>query len=144
MSEMDLIISSMLFALDTEGKIIAGGSFNEYNGDATGQDIARLNPDGTLDETFVTGTGFFSGGYGTVYALAAQDDGKIIVGGHFTEYNSDFVYNIARLNPDGTLDETFVTGDGFNEIVYSVGIQDDGKIIVGVTLRSTTALPQTI
>ena len=52
--------------------------------------------------------------------MAAQDDGKIIVGGHFTEYNSDFVYNIARLNPDGTLDETFVTGDGFNEIVYSV------------------------
>ena len=40
---------------------------------------------------------------------------------------------IARLNADGTPDTTFTTniGTGFNNDVYAVAVQSDGKIIVG-------------
>ncbi len=68
--------------------------------------IARLNSDGTLDTTFITGMGADS----YVYAITLQPDGKILIGGDFTEYNGTTANRIARLNADGTLDTTFTTG----------------------------------
>ena len=111
----------------SDGKIIVGGWFNEYNGESV-NGIARLNTDGTLDSTFDTGTGF----NGSVNTLALQPNGKIIVGGWFDEYNGETIgYGIARLNTDGTLDSTFDPGTGFNGYIHTITQQSDGKIIVG-------------
>ena len=87
--------------------------------------------DGTPDTAFTTNTG--TGFNGTVRAVAVQSDGKIIVGGSFATLNSTTVNRIARLNADGTPDTTFTTniGTGFNNDVYAVAVQSDGKIIVG-------------
>jgi hypothetical protein len=41
-------------------KIIAGGDFVSYNGN-TANKIIRLNTDGSIDGTFVSGLGFSSG-----------------------------------------------------------------------------------
>jgi uncharacterized delta-60 repeat protein len=119
-------------ALQSDGKILVGGSFNDYNGTPIGDAIARLNADGTLDTGFVTGSGF-SGlkGVGDVNALALQSDGKILVGGNFFDYNGVGISYIARLNADGTLDTGFVTGSGFGSIVNALALQSDGKILVG-------------
>ena len=114
------------FAIQNDGKILVGGAFTTYDSDPVAG-TARLNTDGSLDETFVTGDGFDS----IVQALAIQNDGKIIVGGIFTTYDSDPAVKIARLNTDGSLDETFVTGDGFDAGVNAVTIDADGKILVG-------------
>ena len=66
-----------------DGKILIGGDFTTLspNGGAavTRNHIARLNPDGTLD------TAFNPNANGSVYAIAVQADGKILVGGDFTE-----------------------------------------------------------
>ena len=65
-------------------------------------------------------------------ALAVQPDGKIVVGGSFDAFGDQGIrYNIARLNPDGTREEGFNPGKGVNGVVYSVALQNDGKILLG-------------
>ncbi|MBL0025166.1 MAG: delta-60 repeat domain-containing protein, partial [Saprospiraceae bacterium] len=59
-----------------------------------------------------------------------QVDGKIIIGGLFTEYNGTIRNHIARLNANGSLDETFNTGIGANNTIRVANIQSDGKIII--------------
>ncbi|GAG16249.1 unnamed protein product, partial [marine sediment metagenome] len=44
---------------------------------------------------------------GWVYALAVQADGKILVGGSFTWLRGERRARIGRLNPDGTIDDSF-------------------------------------
>lgn len=113
-------------ALQEDNKIIIGGRFINYDGqDRNG--IARLNTDGSLDPGFDPGTGFDGG----VEALAIQPDGKIIVGGNFSNFNGISRKSIARLNADGSLDTSFDPGTGFNHQVHAVVIQPDGKIVAG-------------
>ena len=92
-------------AVQADGKLVVGGAFSSIGGQPR-NDIARLNPDGSLDATFdpnVTETT----GTGAVEALAVQADGKIVVGGVFTSVDGQTRNNIARLNPDGSLDACF-------------------------------------
>ncbi len=105
-------------AVQSDGKILCGGSFTSYNG-TTRNYIARLNTDGTLDSSFTTGTGFNS----TVSAIAIQADGKIVCGGGFTTYNGTSSNYIARLNTDGILDTSFNIGTGFNSTVNALAIK---------------------
>ncbi len=112
-------------AIQSDGKILLGGSFDTYNG-IDEKRIIRLNPDGTKDTSFNTGTGFSF----FVKSLALQTDGKILVGGWFSYYNGITENYIIRLNADGTKDTSFTTGSGFNNVVNSIALQSDGKIIV--------------
>lgn len=111
--------------IQTDGKIIIGGMFTSYNGSARNR-IARLNADGTLDITFNPGTGANS----DVNTIAIHPNGKIIIGGNFTNYNSTTRNRIVRLNEDGTFDSTFFMGTGASNQVYKITIQTDGKIII--------------
>jgi uncharacterized delta-60 repeat protein len=114
----------------TDNKIIIGGGFSNYNGDSSNK-LVRLNTDGSIDNTFSIGSGIGSGGKATVYSIAIQSDGKILVGGDFDDYNSNISKRIIRLNTDGSVDSSFNIGYGFNGKVYSIAIQSDGKILVG-------------
>ncbi|NIR63815.1 MAG: delta-60 repeat domain-containing protein, partial [Gammaproteobacteria bacterium] len=40
-------------------------------------------------------------------AIAAQPDGKILIGGGFTTINGETQYRVGRLNADGTRDASF-------------------------------------
>ena len=50
-----------------------------------------------------------------VYALALQADGRLLVGGDFTMANGLARQRIARLNTDGSLDQTFSSTSPFAE-----------------------------
>jgi uncharacterized delta-60 repeat protein len=113
-------------AIQSDGKIIAGGNFSTFNGSNVGS-IARLNTDGSLDASFNTGTGYNS----EVWTISIQSDGKIIVGGYFTSFNGTAKNRISRLNTDGSIDATFNIGTGFGAEVFTSKVQTDGKIIVG-------------
>lgn len=134
--------SGMLFtdgvealALQPDGKIVIGG------GGSAGTYVARINSDGSPDSTFMTniGTGVNFG----VQTVAIQPDQKILIGGYFTRFDGSTVNRIARLNPDGSLDTSFATniGVGLNDSVWGIGLQSDGKIVIGgdfATLDGTT------
>lgn len=93
-----------------------------------GGGLTRLNPDGSLDETFMNP---WPGDWApSVRCLAVQGDGRILVGGEFMEPRT----GIARFHSDGSLDETFTPPllpayDGTT--VNAIVVQPDGKILVG-------------
>jgi uncharacterized delta-60 repeat protein/uncharacterized repeat protein (TIGR02543 family) len=120
-------------AVQSDGKILLGGSFTSYGLSTLRSGIMRLNADGSLDTNFTVGTGTTNSGTGTeyVYAIAVQSDGKILIGGSFAKYNGTVRGHIARLNTDGTLDTTFDPGTGTSGTIYSIAIQSDGKILIG-------------
>jgi uncharacterized delta-60 repeat protein len=82
---------------------------------------------GTFDLTFDTGNILSS----SVRALVLQPDGKVLVGGQFTEFDGTTRNRIARLNNDGSLDASFNPGTGFDNIVHTLALQPDGKVLVG-------------
>ena len=112
--------------LQSDGKIIVGGSFTSYNGYPAGR-LIRLNPDGTYDTTFNTITGATTG---IIYDICEQNDGKIIIVGSFTKYNGVTVNRIARILPDGALDITFNTGSGSTSNITNVEVLPNEKILL--------------
>ena len=112
-------------AIQSDGKMIVGGYFSDYNG-TPANFIIRLNSDGSVDTSFVYGLGFNS----SVFSIAIQSDGKILVGGGFTDYNGTSANRIIRLNSDGSIDTSFVTGTGLDNTVFIIA-QSDFKILLG-------------
>ncbi len=125
-------------ALQADGKTIVGGDFT-MAGQAARSHIARIDVAGGLDATFKDGTVF----NGTVNAVAAQADGKFIVGGDFTSTQPVSRTRIARVQADGTLDASFNPGVGANGVVYAVAVQADGKIVIGGTFTSVGGTART-
>jgi uncharacterized delta-60 repeat protein len=90
------------------------------------------------DGQLITDFGYGSNDYG--YSAAIQADGKILVAGssrtHYSNYNFNYNFALARYNPDGTLDTSFdsdgmaTTDFGNYDQAYSVAVQADGKILV--------------
>lgn len=117
--------------IQNNGKIIIGGSFIFFNGISKNR-IVRLNSDGSIDNTFNIGYGAND----IVRNAIIQTDGKIIIGGDFTTYNGTARNRIARINVDGTLDSSFNPGLGADNSVYTISIQNDGKIFIGGTFTS--------
>ena len=130
-------------ALQTDGKIVVGGSGINFDGNTQSIVVARYNANGTLDGSFGNG-----GADARVIAnnieardIAIQQNGKIVaaLGSNFA-ITSDFT--LIRYNPNGSLDATFgsggvVTTDFSNNMDVSSGvaIQADGKILAaGVTI----------
>jgi uncharacterized delta-60 repeat protein len=86
--------------------------------------------DVTLSGTQVRADGDFdSSTNGTVYGMAVQPDGKMMLGGNFTSVCGVPRNHIARLHADGTLDTAF--DPNANGIVFSLALQADGRILVG-------------
>jgi uncharacterized delta-60 repeat protein len=124
----------------SDGKLVIGGDFTTLN-QISANRIVRLNPDGTRDSSFNTGTGI--GGV-AVHSIIQQSDGKLVIGGEISLYNSPYSFvsanKILRLNIDGTRDNEFVTGTGFNSpaalnlpvpSIYSIIQQADGRLVMG-------------
>lgn len=108
------------------GKILIGGDFQNVDG-APRSRIARLNPDGTLDTSFDPGYGADD----TVYAITLQPNGQILAGGSFHTVGGLPFNSIVRLNPDGSIDQTFNPGSGADDTIYTINVQPDGGIFAG-------------
>ncbi|HEX9979021.1 MAG TPA: T9SS type A sorting domain-containing protein [Flavobacterium sp.] len=113
-------------ALQQDEKIIIGGDFLSYDGN-TKKRLARLNTDGSIDPTFNIG----SGANKLILDAVIQPDSKVIVTGEFTIFNNTSKKRIARLNQDGSIDNTFNIGYGANNIITNCLLQPDGKILIG-------------
>ena len=96
--------------------------------------LGRFNADGSLDGSF--GLVIGDRDSGSANALAVQPDGKVLVGGTFFSINGTNRHGIARLNANGSLDNSFNPGTGANGNVSSLALQPDGKILVGGSFAS--------
>jgi uncharacterized delta-60 repeat protein len=66
---------------------------------------------------------------GAVQCTAIQSDGKILIGGSFTQVNGVPRNNLARLNSDGSLDLSFDPNP--DNVINCVAVQVNGMIIIG-------------
>ena len=118
-------------ALQPDGKILVAGDFTSFDQKPWGR-LVRLNPSGRADTSFDPG----SGADGQIFAVAVQPDGKIVIGGDFTRFNLVERNRIARLNPDGSLDNTFNPGAGPNTGIRCLALQPDSKVLIGGVFTS--------
>jgi len=111
----------------SDSKFLISGGYIKYSG-VTTRSIIRINDNGTIDNTFVSGSGFTNG---TVYSLALQSDGKILCGGDFSTYSGFSIIDIIRLTTGGTRDASFTSYFSAVEdnFVRKVIVQPDGKIL---------------
>ncbi|MFY7997673.1 MAG: hypothetical protein ACOVSW_03655, partial [Candidatus Kapaibacteriota bacterium] len=124
----------------SDGNIYIGGNFTTYNG-TTVNGLALIDPtSGNLIPGFTTNAGaglttIAPGpvGVGEVFTMAVQTDDKVVIGGTFELFNGVPRVSIARVNSDGTLDPTFVPGNGPFDPANGDGICcDAGGVYPGV------------
>src|SRR5437588_8377618 len=114
--------------LQSGGRIIVAGRFTSFSGLIHNRSC-RLNANGSVDQTFGLGNGINN----AALALALQTDGRVIVGGQFSQVDLTQRFNLARLNSDGSVDLSFDPGNGPNGDVNAIVIQSDGGIVIGGT-----------
>ncbi len=120
----DLSSKVLGLALQPDGNIVVGGSFDTVNGVSRSR-IVRLDPDGGVDVAFDPG----SGANADILVVVAQPDGKLLVGGAFTQLNGAAFGRIARLHADGSPDLSFnpdADGD-----IRALSLLPDGRVVVG-------------
>ena len=79
--------------------------------------------DGALDMSFDPNPD------GAINAIAVQNDGKILLGGSFTNIAGEPRNRIARLNTNGTVDTSFRAVD-VNDQVFAIAVQSNGAIVL--------------
>ncbi|WP_269234081.1 T9SS type A sorting domain-containing protein [Flavobacterium flavigenum] len=117
---------SKTVTIQSDGKLLVGWDIINNQG-ITQKHLTRLNSNGMKDSSLSIGTGLNF----PVNSMVQQNDGKILVGGNFTNYKEISQNNLMRLNSDKSKDDSFSIGTGFNGSVNSIVLQSDGKIIVG-------------
>ncbi len=122
--------------IDHQDRILITGSFTTYN-DTIVNKLTRIKPNGGIDTSFHTGSGFDN----FVYAFREQSDNKIIIAGEFGFYNGTTVNRIVRINENGSLDNSFNTGSGANGTIWSINIQTDGKMILTGSFTEFNGIP---
>lgn len=112
--------------LQPDGRILALGRFKS---DGTGTAM-RLTSTGEFDSSFqnLRVTGY-------IRAAALQKDGRILIGGEFVLPDSPPHTNLARLNPNGSVDTSFRAYPNFatNKWVTALALQSNGWILVATS-----------
>jgi uncharacterized delta-60 repeat protein len=148
------IFSNEIFDLDMQGNnILVGGDANysklndagtpqfinggfTYDLDAlpSGQSLVAVNNAlRRVSSSLTNDPSFTVTVNSSIRRILVQPDGKILIGGFFTQVNgaANTRSRIARLNADGTLDPSFDPALAPNGLVACLALQPDGKIIIG-------------
>ena len=135
------VVTSIMPLNDGSGKIMIGGNFTEYDGIPVDH-LARINADGSLDNSFVPDAVFVPCDLGmcteywgpTVSAINIQSSGKIVISGIFktSKVGVTARTNLARFNTDGTLDASFNSlGEGPNDFTPIIRQMANGDMLLG-------------
>jgi len=124
-------------ALQTNGQFVVGGSFSEIAG-AARRHLARFHSGSELDEEFAPNLAPDD----SVWALAVQDDGRILVGGYLSRIGDQAIRGLTRLLPGGEPDPEFRVGTGTEGGVGALVVQPDSRILVGGDFVSFNNVPR--
>ncbi len=115
-----------------DGRLVAGGYFG----------LQRLQIDGSFDSGFQPPLGASIPEVPIVRAVALQTDNKVLAGGLFVLPLDTTRSNLARFWPDGTLDTNFNAAVSPNGWVQAIGLQSDGRILIGGGFDQCGGLPR--
>jgi uncharacterized delta-60 repeat protein len=132
-------------AIQADGKIVSAGLWATGGPDLFKFAVTRYNPNGTLDTSFGGGTVLtsVSGQADRPYSVVVQQDGKIVVAGFGG--NGLHYWDLARYNPNGTLDASFGNGGTVSMSptpgeIWDMALQADGKILVSGYIQGKFAV----
>lgn len=110
-----------------DGKILVGGFFTDFNG-TTVNKLVRLNLNGSIDPSFDVG----AGPNNPIYSILVQPDGKIVVGGGFTNFNGVPINGIVRLLSNGSIDNRFNPGSAltYGGNILNITQSNDGQMSI--------------
>ncbi len=154
---MDGLVEDML--LQPDGKVVVSGAFanvNNGSGSSTARRaIARYSADGLLDGTFTPNLTIppSASGANTIdlAAMALQPNGKILIEENFLNvsgWNWNYLGSqVARLNPNGSLDPTFSLGTPANGWFNPGGGNSilrlsNGKALIGGVFSMYSGTPE--
>lgn len=132
--------AGMAVAWQADGKVVAAGYCQ--NGAYYEFFAARYNTDGSPDASFGTqgSTMIHINDMALCSAVQIQTDGKIVLAGDTYDAQGRTRFAVARLNADGTVDNTFglygIATAAFNSVedhATSLVIQPDGRVVVAGT-----------
>lgn len=112
-----------------DGGFLLAGHFTAFDGRDRWR-LARLHPDGSLDETFDPRDG---AGASPVSRIIALPDGAALIAGPFSRFDGRTARLVARLRPNGALDPAFDANDAFGPAagaVQALATLPDGKLLV--------------
>ena len=124
------------FEVTPTGKIWAAGDFQSFNGSSNNSalGLVLLNEDGTRDSSFTTEPNGFTGALADdVWAVTQLAGGDVLAGGIFDAYNGNPTGGLVLLNPDGTIDSTWLASTaagGADGMVRDIDVCSNGKIMV--------------
>ncbi|MHC1766199.1 MAG: immunoglobulin domain-containing protein [Verrucomicrobiia bacterium] len=110
-----------------DGKLLAGGTFSTVNGVGVSANLVRLNPDGSVDQTFNPNVPI-----PPVLALAVERGGSVLVGVGAPE-------GVIRLSADGVLDRSFQVNTG---PVYAMAVLNDETVLIGGSFQEVDGVPR--
>lgn len=131
-------------AVQADQKIVIGGTLGDWMYRKFA--LQRMNADGTADRTFGVGGTVITDFPMDVWlqAIAIQEDGKILAGGHGANFGDGFV--LARYLPEGRLDRSFgsrgvawVKLGTDPHLLTGLAVQPDGKIVANGYLSSSSS-----
>jgi uncharacterized delta-60 repeat protein/uncharacterized repeat protein (TIGR01451 family) len=128
-----------VLAIDPNNRILLGGDFVFFNNQAH-HHLVRLNVDGSVDSSFLAFDGIASDLNGAVRAIQVQPDGRILIGGSFTNVSGSNFNYFARLNDDGSIDPTFNVGAGCDNTVLAIALDSQNNIYLGGEFSHASAV----
>ena len=112
--------------IQPDGCLLVCGKFQTFN-EVNRNNIVRLYPDGSIDQTFLTTLGAND----WIWDCALDSSNRIILVGYFTTYDGDSSKFIARLFSNGIRDTLFSQQIKLNNMPRTVVVQPDGKVFLG-------------
>lgn len=127
----------------SDGDVLIGGDFIQFNGSNNHKYLARLNPDGTLDAGFNTSyLGQISSASNVVQALAATADGGFYTGGNNLRASGggNTRERFVKFNADGSFDASFSASAVATVAFSRIRLLPDGQLMAsGNNLPGPTA-----
>lgn len=131
-------IRRLLAALQPDGRILLAQRF-DYGAaplpdPAPDEPLIRLNPDGSIDESFNTPFARSTWWNGSV---VVQADGRLLVCGELINRQGEVLGGIVRLESDGSIDPTFAKVSAAMPSAIHAAVQGDGRVLIAGFFSST-------
>jgi len=133
-------------AEDAGGRLLVGGGFTNFAGTSRAA-LVRLLPDGRVDDSFAPQIRLTApGGAGvSITAIWSLPQGGTLIGGTFTEVDGQPIHMLARLLPDGRLDETFAGSEQVvpgAAAVRQIAVLPNGSILIAGDFHEVGTQPR--
>ena len=126
--------------MDKDDGVVLVGSFASFDG-VPAPGMVRLDADGNVDHAFLENLGTGPDGNVTMVRYNKALNKMMVVGG-FEHVNGQPRQQMAMLNPDGTLDGTFVPREIGGGAVNFAQLIDKEKVIVSGTFSTYGGVPR--